>query len=190
MRKLLDAADADRGLRRLAEQIIEQHGGTDRLLLVGIRRGGIPISQHLAALLSREGSEVPVGSVDISLYRDDAGSALPNPKIGPTRIPVQLEGTRVVLCDDVLYTGRTVRAAVDALLDYGRPARIQLAVLLVRQGRELPIQADYAVKEVTVRDDERVDVTCEGGGFNAVAVPVGSPSTPPPAKRPGSEHSL
>jgi pyrimidine operon attenuation protein / uracil phosphoribosyltransferase len=190
MRRLLDPADADRGLRRMAIQIVEQHQGTEKLLLVGIRRGGGPIAEQLARLLSEQDSTVPVGSVDISLYRDDAGTALPNPRIGPTHIPVSLAGTRVVLCDDVLYTGRTVRAAVDALLDYGRPARVQLAVLVSRKGRELPIQADYLVREVDVKPDERVDVIAENGRFSAVAAPMGSPTTPPPAAGPAPEPTL
>lgn len=163
----------------MAGEIVERHRGTDKLLLVGIRRGGVPIAERLAQLLRAEG-EVPVGSVDISLYRDDASIALPNPRIGPTRLPVNIEGWRVILCDDVLFTGRTVRAAVDALLDYGRPAQVELAVLLVRDGRELPIQADYSVRHVEVSAAERVDVTFNGE-FSASAVPAGSPSTPPPA---------
>lgn len=166
----------------MAVQIVEQHHGTEGLLLVGIRRGGVPIAEHLAQLLSEQGATVPTGSVDISLYRDDAGTALPNPRIGPTHIPVQLEGTRVVLCDDVLYTGRTVRAAVDALLDYGRPARVQLAVLLSRKGRELPIQADYWVRDVDVEFNERIDVLASHGEFSAFAAPMGSPTTPPPTE--------
>jgi pyrimidine operon attenuation protein/uracil phosphoribosyltransferase len=181
MRKLLDAADADRGLRRLAGEIVERHRGTDKLLLVGVRRGGVPIAERLAALLRAEGGEVQVGTVDISMYRDDAGTALPNPRIGPTRIPVGISGWRVILCDDVLYTGRTVRAAVDALLDYGRPAQVELAVLLVRDGRELPIQADYLVKRVDVLAAERVDVLITDGQISAVAVPRSSPSAPPPS---------
>lgn len=163
----------------MAGEIVERHRGTDKLLLVGIRRGGVPIAEELARLLKTEG-EVPVGSVDISLYRDDASVALPNPRIGPTRLPVNIEGWRVVLCDDVLFTGRTVRAAVDALLDYGRPAQVELAALLVRPGRELPIQADYSVRAIEVSEAERVDVL-HTQGFAAVAVPVGSPTTPPPS---------
>lgn len=179
MRKLLNAADAERGLRRLAEEIVERHRGTDKLLLVGIRRGGVPLAEHLARLLSPEG-EVHVGTVDITLYRDDAGTALPNPRIGPTRLPIGIDGYRVILIDDVLYSGRTVRAAVDALLDYGRPAQIELAVLLDRGGRELPIQADYVVRKVETTAAERVDVIFGDEGFSAVAVPESSPTTPPP----------
>lgn len=178
---LLDAEDAARGLRRVAGQIIERHRGTEGLLLVGIRRGGVPIAQELARLLSGSEGTVPVGSVDISLYRDDAATALPNPRIGPTKIPLSINGLRVVLCDDVLYTGRTVRAAVDALLDYGRPATIELAVLIERHGRELPIQADYSVMQVQLTPQDRVDVHEMDGRLSAITAPVGSPTIPPPA---------
>jgi pyrimidine operon attenuation protein/uracil phosphoribosyltransferase len=189
MRKLLDAADAERGLKRLAGEILERNRGADNLLLVGIRRGGEPLAQRLAQLLSDETTSVPVGTVDISLYRDDVGTALPNPRIGPTLLPVSIEGWRIILCDDVLYTGRTVRAAVDALLDYGRPSAVELAVLVERQGRELPIQADYSVRSVDVSAAERVDVQFGEDAFSAVAVPNGSPTTPPPSLKTAQEHS-
>ena len=182
MRTLLTPEDAERGLRRLAGEIIERHQGVERLLLVGIRRGGEPLAEWLAQECKQQcGTDVPVGHLDISLYRDDAAEALPNPRIGPARIPVALKGYRVVLCDDVLYTGRTIRAALDALLDYGRAAQVELAVLLDRPGRELPIQADYFVKRVEVTQHERVDVIPTAQGFHAVAVAQGSPTTPPPA---------
>ncbi len=180
MRTLLSPEDAERGLQRLSGQLIEDHRGVGGLFLVGIRRGGVPLAEHLAKILGLTGEEIPVGSVDISLYRDDAGTALPNPRIGPTHLPVNIEGKRVILCDDVLFTGRTVRAAVDALLDYGRPAQIQLAVLVERDGRELPIQADYLVSKVVVTPDERIDVLVTEKGFLTVAALKGSPSTPPP----------
>jgi len=165
----------------MAGEIVERHRGTDGLLLVGIRRGGVPVSRRLAALIREsEGSELPVGTVDISLYRDDAADHLPNPRIGPTKLPVDIRGHRVVLCDDVLFTGRTVRAAVDALLDYGRPAQVELAVLIDRGGRELPIQADYFVKSVEVSTAERVDVHFDDDQISVIAVPEGTPTTPPP----------
>lgn len=179
MRPLLDGPDALRGLRRVAGEIVERHRGVEDLLLVGVRRGGVPIAERLAALLAEFEAEVPVGTVDITLYRDDAATALPNPRIGPTQLPVELRGRRVVLVDDVLFTGRTVRAAVDVVLDYGRPQRIELCVLIDRGGRELPIQADYVVKEVQVDPDERVDVFLQDGLPTAVVQPVGSPSVPP-----------
>ncbi len=182
MRELLGGSDAALGLRRMAGEIVERHRGTDNLLLVGVRRGGIPLAQTLAKLIGEQtGDHVPLGSVDISLYRDDAGLALPNPRIGPSALPVSIHGQQVVLCDDVLFTGRTVRAAFDALLDYGRPARIELAVLYDRGGRELPIQADYLVRRGQVAPSERVDVLYRDGRYSAVAVPVSTPTTPPPA---------
>lgn len=179
MRPLLDGPDALRGLRRVAGEIVERHRGVEGVLLVGIRRGGVPIAERLAELLRELEGEVPLGTVDITLYRDDAATALPNPRIGPSNLPVEVDGRRVVLVDDVLFTGRTVRAALDALLDYGRPQRIELAVLIDRSGRELPIQADYAVKQADVAADERIDVFLQEGLPVAVVQPAGSPSIPP-----------
>jgi len=119
--------------------------------------------------------------VDITLYRDDAATALPNPRIGPSTMPCSLEGKTVVLVDDVVYTGRTIRAALDALLDYGRPRRIELAALVDRGGRELPIQPDYVVREIDVTDSERVDVVASPNGLSAVVQPESAPSIPPEA---------
>lgn len=187
-RAVLDEADAERGLGRMVSEIVERHRGTEGLLLVGVARGGVPVARRLARLLAERGGPVPVGSVDITLYRDDAATALPNPRIGTTSLPISIEGRRVILCDDVLYTGRTTRAAVDALLDYGRPAKVELAVLVDRGGRELPIQADYRGVTVEVGPGERIDVLSAASGgtdrFRAVVVPLGSPSTPPPAASP------
>lgn len=190
MRALLDGPDALRGLRRVAGEIVERHRGVDGLLLVGVRRGGVPLAEQLALLLREiEGQDVPLGSVDITLYRDDAATALPNPRIGPTRMPVAVDGRRVVLVDDVLFTGRTVRAAVDAILDYGRPERIELCVLVDRGGRELPIQADYCVKQAHVDATERVDVFFEDGAPRAVVQSAHHPSIPPGGPAPGSEKT-
>lgn len=156
---LLDPVAIARGLRRVAGEIAE-HGGVRDLALIGIRRGGEPIAPRLAALLGElEGEVPPVGSVDITLYRDDAATALPNPKIGPSHIPFSVDGKRIVLVDDVISTGRTIRAAVDAVLDYGRPRRIELCVLVDRGGRELPIHPDYTVRRVDVAPDASIDVT-------------------------------
>src|SRR6185369_2856774 len=133
--------------------------GIRGLAIVGIRRGGEPLAALLASLLlESEGIKPDVGAVDITLYRDDAATALPNPRIGPSHIPFSVDGRRIILIDDVLYTGRTIRAAVDALLDYGRPRRIELVVLVDRGGRELPIQADYAVRTVEIEAAQRVEV--------------------------------
>ena len=117
-------------------------------------------------------------------YREDASTALPNPRIGPSVIPCSLEGRHVILVDDVLYTGRTVRAAIDALMDYGRPRLIELAVLVDRNGRELPIQANYALKTETVKAGERIDVFENSSGIVAVVQHESSPTIPPGAPRP------
>ena len=121
--------------------------------------GGVPLAGKLARQIEElEGIRVPVGAIDIALYRDDASTALPKPEIGRSEIPFEVEGRRIVLVDDVLYTGRTVRAALDALLDYGRPQKIELAVLVDRGGRELPIQPDFVVKVAEVHESERIEV--------------------------------
>lgn len=183
MRVLLDADDVSRGLRRVAGEILERNGGASGLVLVGVRRGGEPVARAIAKWLeSLDDQRVPVGSVDITLYRDDAATALPNPRIGPCSIPGRLDGKTVVLVDDVVFSGRTVRAALDALLDYGRPRRIHLAAVIDRGGRELPIQPDWVVRAVTVGDDERVDVLADGESLRAVVQPLGAPTTPAPGE--------
>jgi pyrimidine operon attenuation protein/uracil phosphoribosyltransferase len=180
MRVLLDADSVSRGLRRIAGEIIERQRGAGGIVLVGVRRGGIPVARELKRWIETlEPVDVPLGSVDITLYRDDAATALPNPRIGPSEIPVALEGTRVVLVDDVLFTGRTVRAAIDAILDYGRPRRIELLVVVDRGGRELPISADYFVKSIELDPEERVDVLQDAAGLRAVIQPATAPSIPP-----------
>ena len=169
MRALIDVETAGRGIRRMAGEIVERAGGATNLALVGIRRGGVPLAAKLAAHIEElENVRVPVGAVDISLYRDDASTALPKPQIGRTELPFDVEGRRIVLVDDVLYTGRTVRAAVDALLDYGRPQKIQLAVLIDRGGRELPIQPDFVVRVAEVAANDKVEVLCDETGHRAV----------------------
>jgi pyrimidine operon attenuation protein/uracil phosphoribosyltransferase len=182
MRVLLDAASLKRGLTRVAGQIVERHQGSTGLVLVGIRRGGVPVAERLRACLERiEPGEVPMGTVDITLYRDDAASALPNPRIGASQIPVPLDGRRVLLVDDVVGTGRTVRAALDALLDYGRPRSVELMAVVDRGGRELPIQPDYCIQAVRVELEERVDVMQEGSDLIAVVSQFGG-SAPQPGK--------
>lgn len=177
---LLDPVAIGRGLRRMAGEIAERGGGTKGLALVGIRRGGEPIAHRLASLLKElEGDAVPVGSIDITLYRDDAATALPNPRIGPSHMPFAVDRRRIVLVDDVISTGRTIRAALDALLDYGRPQRIELAVLVDRGGRELPIHPDYVLKELEIGPERRVDVVERDGELWAVTARVGV-SEPPP----------
>jgi pyrimidine operon attenuation protein / uracil phosphoribosyltransferase len=182
MRVLLDADSVSRGLRRVAGEIVERHRGTEGLVLIGVRRGGIPVADRIAYWIRElERRDIPVGSVDITLYRDDAATALPNPRIGPSDIPCSLEGARVVLVDDVLFTGRTIRAAIDALMDYGRPRRIELAVLVDRGARELPIAADYVVRAVEVLASERVDVIENDDGLLAVVQSASAPTRPPAA---------
>ena len=174
MRVLIDAETAGRGIRRMAGEIVERARGAKSLALVGIRRGGVPIAARLAQHIEElEGVRVPVGAVDIALYRDDASTALPKPQIGRSEIPFAVEGHRIVLVDDVLYTGRTVRAALDALLDYGRPQKIELAVLVDRGGRELPIQPDFVVKVAEVGPSDRIDVVADDTGMQAVLYPGG-----------------
>ena len=152
----------------MAGEIVERASGADRLALVGIRRGGVPIAEALARQIEvLEHVCVPIGAVDIALYRDDAATALPKPQIGRSEIPFQVEERRIVLVDDVLYTGRTVRAALDALLDYGRSPKIELAVLVDRGGRELPIQPDYVGRIADAGSEDRVEVTCDAQGVRA-----------------------
>jgi pyrimidine operon attenuation protein / uracil phosphoribosyltransferase len=136
---LLDRDGVARALSTLSAAIASSVP-RDRLALVGVRRGGVPIAERLSRSLP---GVVPVGSIEIALYRDDAATALPDPKIGPSQIPFDVEGRDVVIVDDVLQTGRTIRAAIDGILDYGRPRRMWLAVLLDRGGRELPIAPDF-----------------------------------------------
>jgi len=169
MRVLIDPETAARGIRRMAGQIVERAGGAQKVALVGIRRGGVSLAAKLAEHIEElEHLRVPVGAVDITLYRDDAATALPKPQIGRSEIPFEVEGQRIVLVDDVLYTGRTTRAALDALLDYGRPHKIELAVLIDRGGRELPIQPDFVVRVAEIPSSDRVDVICDASGHHAV----------------------
>lgn len=156
---LMDAAQMQRALSRIAHEIIERNKGLERVVLVGIRRRGVPLAQRLSARLKEfEGRTVPVGTLDITLYRDDLTELHTVPMVERSEIPFKLPGAVVVLVDDVLYTGRTVRAALDALLDIGRPAVIQLAVLIDRGHRELPIRADYVGKNVPTASREVVEV--------------------------------
>ncbi len=192
MRTLLDPESVARGLRRMAGEIVERHRGAPDLVLVAVRRGGIAVARALATWLEElEGQHVPLGSVDITLYRDDASTALPNPRIGPSEIPVSLDGKHVILVDDVLFTGRTIRAAIDAVMDYGRPRLIELAVLVDRNGRELPIQASYSLKVETVQSNERVDVFEDASGLSALVQSSSAPTIPPgpPRPRPGSNEA-
>jgi pyrimidine operon attenuation protein/uracil phosphoribosyltransferase len=161
MKQVMDGTDISRAIRRIANEITERNRGAGDLLLVGIQTRGVPLAGRIRQELQAiEGIDVPVGTLDIGLYRDDLASR-PAPVIGRTDIPTAVEGRTVVLVDDVLYTGRTIRAALDALADLGRPARIQLAVLADRGHRELPIRADYVGKNLPTADKERVTVHVE-----------------------------
>lgn len=156
-RKVMDADDMRRGLVRIAHEIIEKNKGAQNVALVGIRRRGVPLADRLAEAIQRiEGVEVPTGTLDIALYRDDI--TLRQPVVGPTAIRFALEDRVVVLVDDVFYTGRTIRSALNALMDLGRPAAIQLAVLVDRGHRELPIRPDYVGRNIPTASEERVAV--------------------------------
>src|SRR5215207_7379713 len=156
---VLDARAVARTLRRIADEIVELNDGTDDLILVGIQRRGVQLAARVASSIAqRENVEVPQGALDITLYRDDLQTVGPRPVVGPTHLPWAIDGKVVVIVDDVLYTGRTVRAAMDELADFGRPRRIALAVLVDRGGRELPIHADVVGRKVEVAAEERVDV--------------------------------
>jgi pyrimidine operon attenuation protein/uracil phosphoribosyltransferase len=157
--QLMSASEIDRTLVRLAHEILEKTRDLDQLAFIGIRRRGVPIAQRLAAKIDAlEKRQIPVGILDINLYRDDLSTVDVKPVLNGTEIPFSVQDKEIVLMDDVLYTGRTVRAALDALFDHGRPARVQLLVLIDRGHRELPIEARYVGRTVQTTDDEIVEV--------------------------------
>jgi pyrimidine operon attenuation protein/uracil phosphoribosyltransferase len=157
--EIMTATEMERALNRLAHEIVERNRGTKNLALIGIRRRGVPLADRLAkAIREFEKVPVPVGYLDINLYRDDLSTVSTQPVIQRTEINFPIVDLSVVLVDDVLYTGRTVRAAMDALLDYGRPKFIQLCVLIDRGHRELPIEANYVGKSVQTADNEIIEV--------------------------------
>ncbi len=156
---IMDEQAIRRGLIRIAHEIIENNKGIKDLILVGIRTRGVPLAERLAAEIKRiEGAQLPVGILDITLYRDDLSTLSYQPIVHETQIAVDINGKTIILIDDVLYTGRTVRAALDAIIDIGRPKVIQLAVLVDRGHRELPIRADYVGKNVPTSSKEVVGV--------------------------------
>ena len=156
---ILDEKDIDRILKRMTHRILEVHKGTKDLILVGIHTRGVHIARRIGENIHAiEGVDVPTGNVDITLYRDDWTRINSHPIVQATDIPFSLDDKQVILVDDVLYTGRTTRAAMDAIIDFGRPLRIELAVLVDRGHRELPIQADYVGKIVSTRKEETVNL--------------------------------
>ena len=186
--RLMDEAEVRRAVTRIAHEIIERNKGAERVVLVGIAARGDDLARRLAAEIGRiEGRVVPVGALDITFYRDDIGIRAEAPEVHETRIDFDINGWTVVLVDDVLFTGRTIRSALDALVDFGRPTAIQLAVLVDRGHRELPIRADFVGKNVPTRRDEDVRVILrEVDGEDAVL--VDDPVTREPAtNRPGRE---
>ncbi len=158
-KRLLDGARMNRAIRRMAIEVVEKTRGLQDLMIVGIRSRGVPIAERMAKEIElMEGSPVAQGIVDITLYRDDLTTIAPNPVVKPTKLPESIDDKIVVLVDDVLYTGRTVRAALDALIDFGRPRRVMLAVLIDRGHRELPIHADVIGKTVPTDAHEVIKV--------------------------------
>ncbi len=172
MRKeLLNKTDIDRTLTRMAHEIIEKNKGTERLCLVGIQRGGVHLARRLAKKIKEiEKKEIPVGSLDIALYRDDLNIRKKQPVVRKTEIPFEVTDLKIVLVDDVLFTGRSIRAAMDALTDFGRPAAIQLAVLIDRGHRELPIKADYVGKNIPTSLSENVEVQLQEEGLEDIVI--------------------
>lgn len=172
--QIMDADDIRRAVTRIAHEIVERSQGTDSLVLIGIRRRGLPLARRIAALIeSFEGAKIPTGAMDITLYRDDLQlrTVSQQPIVRPTEIPFDIEGKVVVLVDDVLYTGRTIRAALNEIVDFGRPRAIQLAVLVDRGHRELPIRADFVGKNVPTARREAVQVKlAEEDGIDSVVI--------------------
>ena len=159
---LMSSQDMERALTRIAHEVVERNKGADNLALVGVHTRGVPIAEFMARKISEfEGVKIPVGKLDITLYRDDLTEIALQPMVKKTEVPFDVHGMRIVLVDDVLYTGRTARAALDALIDMGRPNVIQYAVLVDRGHRELPIRADYVGKNVPTSNAEVIKVKLE-----------------------------
>ena len=171
-RVIMTSQDMELALKRIALQILEKNRSVDQLAIVGIHTCGVYLADRIRKIIFEQGGiQVPYGSLDITLYRDDWSIISQNPVVKTTDIPFAVEGREVILVDDVIFTGRTIRAAMDALMDYGRPHSIQLAVLVDRGGRELPIQPDYIALGTDVLADERIQVMLmEHGGIDQVVI--------------------
>lgn len=164
-KKVLDGVEMGRALSRIAHEIIERNGGLSDIILVGIRTGGVHLAHRLVGKLKEiEGEVLPIGELDITLYRDDLSGKKESPTVKKTEIPVDITDKKVILVDDVLFTGRTIRAAMDELIDFGRPKEIQLAVLIDRGHRELPIRANYVGKSLPTAREEKVKVLLKEHG--------------------------
>jgi pyrimidine operon attenuation protein/uracil phosphoribosyltransferase len=165
-KELLSKKDMDRALTRMSHEIIEKNKGIDRLCLVGIQRGGVHLAKRLASKIKEiEKKEIPVGSLDIAFYRDDLNIRKEQALVRKTDVPFEVTDLKIILVDDVLFTGRSIRAAMDAVMDLGRPASIQLAVLIDRGHRQLPIKADFVGKNIPTSLSENVEVQLEEDGF-------------------------
>jgi pyrimidine operon attenuation protein/uracil phosphoribosyltransferase len=190
---VMDAEKIDRTLTRIAHEILERHRDVQDLVLVGIRTRGVPLAQRLQAKIRQiEGKELPLGVLDITLYRDDLTTIGPQAILKETKIHFPIDGRKIILVDDVLFTGRTIRAALDGLMDFGRPRAIQLAVLVDRGHRELPIRADYVGKNVPTGQDEEVQVLLkeEDGRDEVLLVRRATkPGKPAPRKTPSRVSS-
>src|SRR5580700_1533375 len=158
-KQLMSATEIDRTLQRLAHEIVEKSGGTANLALIGIRRRGVPLAQRIVrAMRGIDGVDVPVGTLDITLYRDDLSKVAPQPVLHSSEIPFPVDDKDLILVDDVLYTGRTIRAAMNGLFDLGRPSRVRLAVLIERGHRELPVEASFVGRHVQTSSREIIEV--------------------------------
>jgi pyrimidine operon attenuation protein / uracil phosphoribosyltransferase len=188
--ELMDAERLARTLARMAHEVLERHPDMRGTVLVGVRTRGVPLARRLALQLREaSGVEPPVGALDITLYRDDLTTIGPQPVLKGTDIPTSIDGRTVVLVDDVLFTGRTVRAALDELIDFGRPARIELAVLVDRGHRELPIHADYAGRTITTTREEVVQVLLKEDDGEDRVVLLERTIGPPPRNRKAARAS-
>ncbi len=172
---IMDSMGINRALSRITHEIIERNRGAQDLVLIGIRSGGVDLANHLARRIKElEGIDLTIGELDITLYRDDLSSKKEHPILRKTVIPFDVTDKKIILIDDVLYTGRTIRAALDGIMDLGRPKEIQLAVMIDRGHRELPIRPDYVGKNLPTSRNEVVKVTLDQGDENRVVIEDGA----------------